>query len=249
MARYKVILSYDGTRFHGSQRQVEVRTVQSVVEDALLKLSWPGVSIIMAGRTDTGVHASGQVIAFDLEWNHPVENLGKALNSLLPDDVAVRRISQTTSDFHPRFDALSRSYCYRLFCDPVRDPLKESCTWRVWPEPNLERLQATAEIFIGVHDFANFGSPMKPGASTVREVISVEWNSIGSNYEFSITANAFLYHMVRRLVYVQVKSAQGQLQFDEIRSALQKPELGMMQGLAPSHGLTLEKVSYNENNE
>jgi tRNA pseudouridine38-40 synthase len=138
MARYKLILAYDGTEFFGSQRQSDERTVQSVLEAALRKLDWQGTSILLAGRTDRGVHASGQVAAFDLDWNHPPETLLRALNANLPPDVAARRISFAASAFHPRFDAVSRTYRYEIFCDPVRNPLRERYAWRVDPAPAFD---------------------------------------------------------------------------------------------------------------
>lgn len=244
MARYQVILAYDGTRFHGSQRQNEVRTVQGVVESALQKLNWAGTSILLSGRTDAGVHASGQVACFDLDWKHPAQKLGNALNALLPEDVSVRGVGEVQADFHPRYDAVSRRYRYQIICEPQRNPLKERYAWRVWPEPQFELLQSVGNLFVGVHDFAAFGSPMKPGESTFREVLEVNWNHLGDHLEFEITANAFLYHMVRRLVYVQVKVALGKYQLSEIVQSLQEPNHPHIQGLAPPNGLCLEKVQY-----
>src|SRR5512139_884837 len=105
MERYKIIFAYDGTQFDGSQRQARSRTVQSVLESALGKLGWNGKSILLAGRTDTGVHASGQVAAVDLSWNHSVDDLRSALNSNLPTDIAVSSVNKVEAHFHPRFDA------------------------------------------------------------------------------------------------------------------------------------------------
>jgi tRNA pseudouridine38-40 synthase len=128
MARYQLTLAYDGAGFSGSQRQVKsvgptsiavsrpmLRTVQGELEKALRKLGWSGRSVVMAGRTDTGVHATGQVAAFDLDWTHKLEQLQKALNAGLPCDLVVRDIHEVCTDFHPRFDAVSRRYVYRLF--------------------------------------------------------------------------------------------------------------------------------------
>ena len=133
MARYQIILAYDGTDFLGSQRQASSRTVQSELEKALRKLGWHGQTVYLAGRTDTGTHASGQVAAFDLDWVHGLQKLQDALNAHLPRDMAVREVKAAADDFHPRFDASSRCYRYRLFCASVRDPLRERYAWRVWP--------------------------------------------------------------------------------------------------------------------
>ena len=245
MARYKLILAYDGTEFFGSQRQSDERTVQSVLEAALRKLNWQGTSILLAGRTDRGVHASGQVAAFDLAWNHPPETLLRALNATLPPDVAARRISVAAPDFHPRFDAHSRTYRYEIFCDPRRNPLRERYTWRVYPAPAFDRLQACAAELLGTHDFAAFGTPPRPGGSTVREVTHAAWTRDGDRLTFEVTANAFLYHMVRRMVSVQVAVGQGNLEAGIISRSLDLPEPPpIFQGLAPPHGLTLVEVGY-----
>ncbi|MCA2001022.1 MAG: tRNA pseudouridine(38-40) synthase TruA, partial [Chloroflexi bacterium] len=140
MARYKVILAYDGSAFFGSQTQAKSRTVQGELEKALRKIGWSGKSVLMAGRTDTGVHALGQAAAFDLEWTHPIEKLFKALDANLPSDLALRGLTPVPADFHPRFDAISRCYRYRLFCDPLRDPLRERFLWRVFPPVDGETL-------------------------------------------------------------------------------------------------------------
>ena len=129
MARYQLTLAYDGTDFFGSQRQAKRRTIQGEFEKALCKLGWTGRSVLMAGRTDTGVHATGQVTAFDLDWSHSDEELVRALNAALPADMAVHQARMVHAKVHPRFDALSRRYRYRLFCQPLRDPLWERFAW------------------------------------------------------------------------------------------------------------------------
>ncbi len=248
MARYKIILTYDGTEFFGSQRQAETRTVQSVFEAGLRKLDWQDKSILLAGRTDTGVHASGQAAAFDLEWNHPPEALLRALNAVLPKDVAARSVSQCADDFHPRFDALNRSYRYEIECDPVRDPLRERYTWRVWPAPDFGLLQTAASDLIGTYDFASFGSATSPNGSTIREVQQARWQQQGQHLTFEVTANAFLYHMVRRMVFVQISIGQGKLEAGIISEVLQTPKgQSMLQGLAPPQGLSLVEVGYPQN--
>ncbi len=123
MAPYKVILAYDGTDFEGFQRQGSARTVQLVVEDALRCLNWQGRTILAAGRTDTGVHAAGQVVAFEMDWAHSTEQLGRALNANLPHDVSVKSVETVDVDFHPRFSARARTYQYHLYCEPERHPL------------------------------------------------------------------------------------------------------------------------------
>lgn len=245
MERYQIILAYDGTGFVGSQRQATSRrTVQAELEKALRALGWDGRTVFLAGRTDTGVHASGQVAAFDFEWQHSLEDLNNALNANLPADMAVREVFQAADKFHPRFDATSRRYRYRLFCQSVRDPLRERYAWRVWPP--VTDLRPLAKIWPGRHDFAAFGTPPRRGGSSLRTVFSAEWHSQADEWSFEIQADAFLYRMVRRLVFVQVAVGQEKVQAETLVRALQgKPGVqDVPAGLAPASGLTLVEVRY-----
>ena len=244
MARYQVILAYDGTGFTGSQVQANSRTVQGELERALRNLGWSDRTVIMAGRTDTGVHATGQVAAFDFEWPHSADKLLGALNADLPSDLVIRSLFPASADFHPRFDAVSREYRYRMFFDPIRDPLREKFLWRTWPGVDGDALKQNAGIFLGTHDFAAIGSPMKPKGATVRTVTKAEWKKMpDGEWQFEVRADAFLYRMVRRLVYVQVSVAQGRCSVEKVQNALSK-QGQLLAGLAPAHGLTLVEVTY-----
>lgn len=245
MARYQLILAYDGTDFLGSQRQAKDRTVQAELEKGLRRLGWAGRSVLMAGRTDSGVHASGQVAAFDFEWAHSPEALCAALNACLPPDMAVRSVREAPASFHPRFDAAARRYHYRLFCDPVRDPHRERFAWRVWPEFDEAVLYQAASLFLGRHDFAAFGSPTSAKGSTVRTVTLSAWKRLEDEWQFEVRADAFLYRMVRRLVFVQVAAARGRLSVQSIAEAVERPAR-LLAGLAPAHGLTLVEVTYKD---
>jgi tRNA pseudouridine38-40 synthase len=249
MARYKIILAYDGTGFLGSQRQASSRTAQSELEKALRKLGWDGQTVYLAGRTDTGTHASGQVAAFDLGWTHGTDKLQAALNAHLPYDMAVREVKAAADDFHPRFDAASRRYRYRLFCASVRNPLRERYAWRVWPP--VTDLMPLADIWPGTHDFAAYGTPPRSAGSTVRTVISAGWQQQDDEWIFEIRADAFLYRMVRRLVYTQVAVGQARLSAKTLVQALddwtevgQEARSQIPASLAPASGLTLVEVYY-----
>jgi len=249
MARYQVILAYDGTQYCGFQRQANAFTVQGAVERALRLIGWQGRAIMAAGRTDTGVHASGQVIAFDLDWKHSPEDLRSALNAYLPADIAAQDVHPVEMSFHPRIQAIFRRYRYCLICQEVTDPLRERYAWRVWPPVELDILQQAAECLNGEHDFAAFGTPPRPGGSTLRTVYRTNWQWIGdlsgrNGLTFEISANGFLYRMVRRLVYLQVAIGQGKIEVDVIRDALESPPPFPLQGLAPPQGLALVEVSY-----
>ena len=252
MARYQLTLVYNGTGFFGSQRQAQARTVQGELEKALQKLGWTGRSAILSGRTDTGVHATGQVASVDLDWSHTESDLLNALNAELPADMAVHQLRMVHAKFHPRFDATSRCYRYRLFCQPLRDPIREPFAWRVWPMINSELLADTASLFLGTHDFSAFGSPTTPTGSTVRTVMKAQWmqaREAKDEWHFEVRADAFLYRMVRRLVFVQVAVAQGKVSAEAVARSLAKPAAAKKRsqipaGLAPAHGLTLVEVTY-----
>lgn len=245
MERYQVIIAYDGTNFQGFQRLGGRRTVQAELEAALKHLNWQGDAVFYAGRTDTGVHASGQVIAFDLEWAHSPAELGRALNSHLPQDVAAREVKLAAADFHPRYDATARCYRYQLFCQPNRDPLRERYAWRVWPQVEGSLLIQAAARLPGTHEFAAFGSPLKPKGTTIRTVFNAGWRQEADGWSFQVTANAFLYHMVRRLVFLQVLVGQQRISLEAFASALQTPS-PLIPGLAKPNGLVLEQVHYSE---
>jgi tRNA pseudouridine38-40 synthase len=240
---YKAVIAYDGTAFSGMQRQKNSRSVQSVVEDALSSIGWRGKSILAAGRTDAGVHAGGQVIAFVLDWKHSLEELQRAMNAGLPADVAVKQIEQAKDGFHPRYDAKSRRYQYRLFCQPQRDPLRERYAWRVWPDVKLGLLKAVAKPLRGECDFSAFGSAPKEGGGTVRKVLSASWRKTAEDeYLFEVSANAFLYHMVRHMVGLQVKIGQGLAAPNAVEAALISKN--KVRELAPPQGLCLVTVEY-----
>jgi tRNA pseudouridine38-40 synthase len=256
MARYKLILAYDGAAFAGSQRQAasarsrtgKGRTVQGELEQALRSLGWQGRSVILAGRTDAGAHASGQVASADLAWAHSPTALRDALNARLPFELVVRDAEPVEPKFHPRFDAASRRYRYSIFCGHLRDPLNERFAWRVWPSCDPGLLAEIATLFIGKHDFGAFGSAPGSKGGTVRAVIFAGWREAepGGKWQFDIAADAFLYRMVRRLVFVQVAVAQGRCSRDAVARALERGSASreLPAGLAPAHGLELMQVNY-----
>lgn len=247
MARYQITLAYDGTDFYGSQRQAKTRTVQGELENALRRIGWQGRSVLLAGRTDTGVHASGQVAALDFpEWKHSPADLLEALNSQLPRDMSARQVNPVADDFHPRFDALARRYVYRIFFQPVRDPLKERYAWRIWPALELENLRQIASLLTGTHDFLAFGTPPRPESTTIRTVSLAQWRLDDDELRFSVQAEAFLYRMVRRMVFIQVVAAQGKLPPQTVAEVLagKLSAEALPAGLAPAHGLCLVDVLY-----
>ncbi len=245
MAHYKLILAYEGTAYAGFQRQAHKVTVQGTVEDALRKLGWQGRAIMASGRTDSGVHALGQVISFNFDWKHGTTKLVKALNANLPPDIAAQHATEVPWEFHPRYDALRREYRYRLYFQPERDPLRDAFAWRLDRAPNLSLMNEAASLMLGSHDFRGFGRALKEDGSTTREIFEVDWKSAGDEQHFTIIGNAFLYHMVRRIVYVLVKLGLEELPVEIVKKGLTEGETGIV-SLAPARGLCLIQVEYPE---
>ncbi|MEP7294454.1 MAG: tRNA pseudouridine(38-40) synthase TruA [Chloroflexota bacterium] len=249
------MLLHDGTNYNGFQRQAKgIPTVQGTVEDAVAAVTGQTVTVIGAGRTDTGVHANGQVIAFDVGWKHSADTLLSAINAVLPDDIALQNLAMLGEvvpgqrGFHPRFDAVARLYKYTVYAAPQRDPLLRRCAWHISAAIDVDALQAAADLLIGEHDFAAFGKPPKGdsprGDNTVRVVMRSAWTSDGALLIYGIQANAFLQHMVRRIVGLLVAVGRGNKSVVDFEATFRRGKLAAGTPLAPAHGLVLEHVEY-----
>jgi tRNA pseudouridine38-40 synthase len=246
VATYQSILAYDGSAFSGFQRQKRRRTVQGEVERALRELGWRERALRGAGRTDAGAHAIGQVVAFELDWQGEAQRLTQALNALLPEDVAVVETADAPAGFQPRYAAQWRRYRYRIVIGPQRQPLAERYAWRVWPAPDIARMELAARDLLGEHDFGAFGTAPRRGSHTRRIVRRAEWVEEGGTAAFVIEADAFLYRMVRRLAGALVAVGQGRAPIETIGEHLAQPTRKWHGLPAPAHGLCLEAVTFDE---
>jgi len=237
------VVEYDGTDFLGFQVQAQGRTVQGEIERALAAVTQEKIRIVGAGRTDTGVHAQGQVIAFNTAWRHPVEELQRALNAVLPEDIAVRELRPVARDFHPRFDAVSREYRYTIYNQPLRSPLVRRFAYHFpWPL-DVAAMNEAASVLVGTHDFASFGRAPQ-GDNTVREVHCAQFTLEEPFVYFDITANAFLHRMVRRLVGTLLLVGTGELSPDGFEEILRSADRDRAGQAVPARGLCLMKVNY-----
>ncbi len=246
-ARYRAVVSYDGTAYQGFQRQAgDTPTIQLALEQAVAQVSQQQATVIGAGRTDTGVHAAGQVIAFDITWTHSDHDLLRALNAVLPDDISLHEIIKQPG-FHPRFDAKSRVYRYVIVHAGQRQPLLRRYTWHMRGTLAADLMQTAANVLIGEHDFATFGAPPK-GTNTVRRVMRSEWvveqQPYGAQFTYWVEANAFLQHMVRRVVGMLVDVGRGMRTMQQFETAFRAASLAKGWTVAPPQGLTLEMVRY-----
>lgn len=241
--RYRAIVEYDGTDFFGYQIQAEGRTVQGEIEKALKKVTQSDIRIDGAGRTDAGVHATGQVIAFNAKWRHSLEELHRALNATLSWDVTISDLTISDRSFHPRFDALSRTYRYTILNQPWPSPLQQRYVYHIRNPLDVVGMRQASRYVMGTHDFASFGKPPQ-GNNTVREVKQVEWKVDGTRLVFEITANAFLYRMVRTIVGTLVQVGLGQLVPEDVQEIIESQDLTQSAPPAPAHGLCLIKITY-----
>ncbi|MEZ4668347.1 MAG: tRNA pseudouridine(38-40) synthase TruA [Anaerolineae bacterium] len=247
--RYRATLAYDGTAYQGFQRQAgDTRTIQLALEQAIAVVTGQPVTVKGAGRTDTGVHASGQVIAFDVEWKHADDALLRAINVTLPPDIAVLNICQQPG-FSPRHNAFSRLYRYRVLVTPVRHPLVRQRMWQIERALDGDLMQQAAHLLIGEHDFGAFGQPPR-GENTVRKLFQSEWvnqqTEYGMQWTYTVEGTAFLLHMVRRMVWQMVQVGQGRMMVSAFEERFRKAKLVGITSIAPPQGLTLELVRYNE---
>lgn len=244
MPRFKALIEYDGTAYCGFQRQPKAfPTIQGELERAIESVYHQPVPITGAGRTDTGVHALGQVISFELDWRHKPVALQRALNANLPEDIAVLQLDTVLSSFHPRYDAKRRAYKYFIYTGPVRRPLERRSSWYVSKKLDHERMQTAAQALIGIHDFATFGQPPQ-GISTVRELFVADWQQQGEHLVFFIEASAFLYRMVRSLVGSLKLVGDGTWSVDTFVDALRAKDRSRSGQVAPPQGLYLFSVTY-----
>lgn len=248
MTRYRAIVAYDGTEYYGFQRQAgDTPTIQGAIEAALWTITGKHIKITGAGRTDSGVHAHHQVIAFDVTWRHDTEDLQRATNANLPRDIALQKLSVAYADFHPRFDAVSRIYQYRIYNSAVRHPFYERTAWHVAQPLDLAAMQAAARHLVGEHDFATFGRPTHPASTnTVRAVHQSAWAYDRTELVFTIEANAFLQRMVRSIVGTLVKVGRGSLSPETFANHLAAADRARAGDTAPPQGLSLINVKYVE---
>ncbi len=239
MTTLKLTLEYDGTGFRGWARQPGQRTVEGCLREALDALypRWQGLAV--AGRTDTGVHATGQVASLDVEGGPPATRAAEALNTALPADVAVLAAESAPPGFHARFSATARSYRYVVLNRSARSPLDaRRALW--WPRPVDEAaLAGCAALLTGEHDFTAFTPAVTEHEVFVRRIRAAGWERNGDHLHFTITADSFLRHMVRTLVGTMLESTSER--FAELLRGRPRSEAGTT---APPWGLTLEHVEY-----
>jgi len=238
--RYRARVEYDGTDFDGFQVNLGRRTVQGVLEDALRRLGdGAGERVDGAGRTDAGVHATGQVIAFSYDGRLGARELGRALDALLPPDVAIDGVRRAPDGFNPRYAARYREYRYTVWNGP-RSPLRERTSLGVRIPLDTAAMARAGSVFEGRHDFRAFGAADR---SSVRTVMAVRVRRDGRTVTIDVRADAFLRGMVRRMVACLLEVGLGKMEPESVRSALAGPGPALAGAAAPAKGLCLRRVA------
>ncbi len=242
----RAVVEYDGTQFYGFQRQPAVRSVAAVLEDALAEVFGERIAVTGAGRTDSGVHASGQVISCVLPRPFPIDRLSLALNHALPDDVSVRDVETVDPAFSARFSARRRTYVYALLSRPEPSALLVRYAWHVNRPLELVPMQRAAAHLVGEHDFRSFCGVLPEKGGTVRRVSRLTVERRGELLRFEITAGGFLHHMVRTIVGTLVACGRGKRDPDSLPEVLAARDRAAAAPTAPSCGLYLAGVSYDD---
>jgi tRNA pseudouridine38-40 synthase len=241
----RLLLEYDGTRYHGWQRQKNADSIQQVLEEALQRLTGAPVKLMGSGRTDAGVHALGQVANFRTNSAIPVKAFHEGLNSMLPYDIAVLEAQEVSPEFHARKSALSKTYEYRILNRPNRSPLHHHYGWWLSHKLDLAAMTAAALALPGEHDFSAFRASGSGNRNPVRRIFSAGWQTHpGGWLRFTITGNGFLRGMVRSLVGTMVEIGKGKAEPALMIELLRSGERRLAGPTAPGQGLYLVRVEY-----
>ncbi len=246
MEKLKAVIQYDGTSYCGWQFQPDVPTIQGEFETVLSRIVQSNTRIHGAGRTDSGVHAFGQVAHFSVNWRHDLIKLQRGLNSLLPQDISVLNLERVTRDFHARHDSSSKTYVYTILNSCVKSPFHRFFSCHI-PQPlALDLMNLASASIVGTHDFSSFGAPTDGTPSTVRQVFSAQWTHDPDNglLRFYITGSGFLRYMVRTIVATLIRVGKGEIVPDHLKIILESCDRSLAIGKAPACGLCLTQVNY-----
>ena len=244
MRNIRLTVAYSGAEYAGCQRQRDEDTIQSRLEEAVLRATGESVNVVGAGRTDAGVHATGQVVSYRSETTIPIGRIPHALNGALPPDIAVVEAMEAPEAFHPRYDAIARCYKYAIEESPRRNAFRERYVWRVEHPLNVAKMREAAEPLIGQRDFGSFGAPMHDEGSTVRTVFDLRIGRRERIVHVTIWADAFLRGMVRTVVGVLADAGWGRLHREDVEQWVEVVCRGAARPKAPAGGLYLACVRY-----
>ncbi|UKL14164.1 tRNA pseudouridine(38-40) synthase TruA [Dissulfurimicrobium hydrothermale] len=252
MRNIKLTIQYDGSRYHGWQKQKDNPTIQGLLEDVLKRMTGEMIRLIGSGRTDAGVHAAAQTANFHTMSNISLSGIQKGINSMLPDDIAVIAAEEIDDDFHALKDAVCKRYSYHIVSSPVRLPLWEGRAWVINQPIDADAVRQALAFLTGEHDFSAFKASGCSAKTSIRRIFSVDFKQIsiefppagGIHYIFTIAASGFLRYMVRNIVGVLVMIGTGKIRPDEMKRIISSKDRSMAGPTAPPQGLYLEEVTY-----
>ncbi|MFQ5666025.1 MAG: tRNA pseudouridine(38-40) synthase TruA [Candidatus Binatia bacterium] len=242
--RFKLIVEYDGTNYHGWQVQPRKRTVQAVLEDAVGRMLGEKVRVTAAGRTDAGVHAGGQVASVSVQRDVSADKLRAGLNALTPADVSVRKVDVVAEDFDPRRAARSRVYTYRIWNVRVPSPFWRRYAWHVARPLDCPRMRVAAACLLGEHDFSAFQAAGGAVAHPVRRVLRSELDQNDQLITYTVEATGFLRHMVRNIVGTLVEVGTADRPSNDLSRVLEARDRALAGRTAPARGLCLTQVNF-----
>lgn len=240
----KLTLSYDGTAYHGFQRQNKVVAVQNVLENVLFKLFGDSIELAAAGRTDAGVHALGQVVNFFTDGTIPVKNVVYAANRLLPEDIVILKAEEADRNFSALHSVKSKIYLYKVYQSEFADPFLTRHYWHVNKSLDLKAMQYALQFLQGEHDFSSFRSAGGNDTSPVRKLYEISCRREGNTYIFKFWGSGFLYHMVRNIVGLVINIGLHRVDKDAMPEILAAKNRALAGKMAPANGLYLAKVFY-----
>lgn len=260
MKYIKILLQYDGTHYLGWQKQKDSNTIQTIIETRLFRITGENIKLTGASRTDSGVHALGQIAVFATNSNLETHTIIKALNSLLPNDIKAMDFKETDKNFHPRYDAKNKTYFYLISNNRIVSPFLCRYVWAVPYNLDLALMKKAGKLLKGSHDFSAFRASGCGAKTTEREIISfkiVQTEKIdfmtsrieGDFIKITIEANAFLRYMVRNIVGTLVEIGRGKMDVKTISEAFELKDRRKTGPTAPPNGLFLEKIKYSPKNK
>ncbi len=244
MKRIKLTIAYDGTNYCGWQIQPNGLTIEEVINRTLSKLTGEDIQVIGASRTDSGVHAMGNVAVFDTETTIPAEKIAMALNQRLPEDIVIVKSEEVASDFHPRYCDCSKTYEYHIINTRIPVPTKRLTNYFVSYNLNIENMRKAASYLVGEHDFVSFCNVRTDVENTVRTITELDILTNGDEITIRITGDGFLYNMVRIIVGTLIRVGRGFYEPEKVKEILEARDRKAAGVTAPPQGLMLMKIAY-----
>lgn len=244
MKRIKLTIAYDGTNYCGWQIQPNGITIEEVLNKTLSKLTGENILVIGASRTDSGVHAMGNVAVFDTESTIPPEKMAVALNQRLPEDIVIVKSEEVSPDFHPRYCDCSKTYEYHIINTRISVPTKRLTNYFVSYVLDIDKMRQAASYLVGEHDFVSFCNVRTDVENTVRTITALDILTNGDEITIRITGNGFLYNMVRIIVGTLIRVGRGFYEPEKVKEILDAKDRKAAGVTAPAHGLMLMEIKY-----